>query len=857
MRPTLRAPAVLGRARRRSSIRTMLIVLAVVPSLALIGLWGFTTSHLWSETSDLKDQNSIGVEAGPAAFVAMGQLQEERRLSAAWLAARDDRGRAELDAARARTDAALDDFTRMLVKFAGTDSDLPVRTKLIEDARGPLAADRTRIDRRDGKRSELLQRYDTIIDAHLSTFSVLARVDSNGTMTYRSMTIVDMFRVSELTAREDAVLTYAIGVNELKPDEYLAFAEAAGARRVLFAQEIASRLEPEFLRRFQEMTAGQPWQALIAAENAVLAMGVDGRPSTGLALPRETADWRGTLDQVMTQLTAFNGERTAVIINASEKRVEDQEFTVWTITALGLAAVVVVSLLSWAVTRSLRRRLLGLHRDTVELAEKRLPAVIARLSTRGGTGVPEREELAAVAPKTTHGNDEIGQVAAAFSTAERAAVDGAVRLAREREGYAKVFHNVALRTQSLVGRQLRVLDAMENRHQDPELLDDLYVLDHLATRLRRYEENLVILSGHLPGRRWSKPVRMVDVVRSAVGEVEDYHRVEVRVGSDLSLAGPAVGGVIHLLAELLENATKFSPPDTPVEVRGMPVATGLAVEIEDRGLGMSAEEFEALNAELADPTPFDMVALADDLRLGLFVVAQLAQRYGISVALRPSPYGGTLAIVRVPKNLIIGSDEWTRDDQDDAEDQDGGTPGNATDTPDGRDADRPSLTPAPDEQQAADPRTPPPATVTRLTIPAPSTAGDARDATDTGGTRQADPANAHVTEEATAEVTGAVERPRAPEHAVRSASLSASSLTSGPTSSRPKPLPRRVRQTHLAAPLRDAPHETADAETSDRPDRPARPTPREAAATISAFQRASERARAAADIITEPPEKDS
>ncbi|HSA50222.1 MAG TPA: ATP-binding protein, partial [Yinghuangia sp.] len=542
----------------------------------------------------------------------------------------------------------------------------------------------------------------------------------------------------------------------------------------------------------------------------------------------------------------FNGQRAETIVDAAEERVDDQEFTVWLITALGLTVVAAVSLLCWGVTRSLRRRLMGLHHATVELAQKRLPSVIARLS-RGeqvdgaALGLDDLTDTSQM-PELPHGNDEIGQVAAAFGTAERAAVDGAVRLAREREGYAKVFHNVALRTQSLVGRQLRVLDAMESRHQDPELLEDLFLLDHLATRLRRYEENLVILSGHQPGRRWSKPVRMVDVVRSAVGEVEDYARVNVRVASDLSLAGPAVGGVIHLLAELLENSTKFSPPDTPVEVRGMPVATGLAVEIEDRGLGMGAEEYETLNAELAQPTPFDMVALADDLRLGLFVVAQLAQRYGINVALRPSPYGGTLAIVLIPRELIIGPDG-----SDDA------------DTPEaGESADDSAPTASGEPTDGAEPAEPgeplpqaTPATVTRLSIPAPSRGSDADEAT--GPDAAADTDENETVEAPVGAETAETANPAGPSPAAAAPSETAPA-TPPAGNGRPKPLPRRVRQANLAAPLREArADESTDAESGG--DAPARPSPREAAATISAFQRASERARATADVTTERPKE--
>ncbi|NUU25672.1 MAG: sensor histidine kinase, partial [Streptomycetaceae bacterium] len=647
MRRPLRALAGANRQPRRSSIRTLLVVLAVVPSLALVGLWGFTTSRLWSETSEFKDQNKIANQAGGPAFEVMLQLQTERRLSALWLAAPNEAVKTQLQGARAASDAGLAKFTGLLEGLGGTRPDVIDKARRIETARAALPATRGQIDRRDGDRPVLLRPYTDAIEMQMDTFATLSRLDADGKLTFGANTLIDMFRVGEMIAREDAVLSYAEAARRLGPDEYLEFAYAAAARRAIVAEQVVPQLDPEFLRSYQALAAGQPWRAMNAAEDAVLGVAARGSATaTGFAVPPEVGGWRGAIDQVVPQWAQFNTQHAGSLVEASEKREDDLATTVWLITGSGLAVVVVVSLLCWGVTRSLRRRLLGLQEATVELAEKRLPVVIDRLS-RG-----EAVDTAAELPELPHGGDEIGQVAAAFDTAQRAALDGAVRLAREREGHAKVFHNVALRTQSLVGRQLRALDAMENRHQDPEILEDLFVLDHLATRLRRYEENLVILSGHHPGRRWSRPVRVIDVVRSAVGEVEDYSRIDVHVAADLALSGAAVGPVIHLLAELLENATAFSPPDTPVEVRGMTVAKGLVVEIEDRGLGMGEEEYAALNAELENPKAFDMVALADDVRLGLFVVAQLAQRYGITVTLRPSPYGGTLAIVFLPKELI-------------------------------------------------------------------------------------------------------------------------------------------------------------------------------------------------------------
>ncbi|WP_433604362.1 sensor histidine kinase [Dactylosporangium sp. CA-139114] len=217
----------------------------------------------------------------------------------------------------------------------------------------------------------------------------------------------------------------------------------------------------------------------------------------------------------------------------------------------------------------------------------------------------------------------------------------------------EVFLNIARRSQTLLHRQLALLDGMERRTHEPDDLADLFRVDHLAPRMRRHAEDLVILAGSTPGRGWRHPVPVIDVVRGAVSEVEDYARVQaVSVGAG-AVAGRAVGDVMHLLAELLENATSYSPPHTRVQVAGQLVPNGFVVEIEDRGLGMGVEALEEANRRLAQPPQFDP---GNSARLGLFVVAQLAARHGVRVVLRSSPYGGVTAVVLVPADLVVAAE---------------------------------------------------------------------------------------------------------------------------------------------------------------------------------------------------------
>ncbi|MGW4891913.1 ATP-binding protein [Kitasatospora sp. NPDC004240] len=326
-------------------------------------------------------------------------------------------------------------------------------------------------------------------------------------------------------------------------------------------------------------------------------------------------------------------------------------------TALVAGSVVVAVVLLWSLlsgarlARSLGARLADLRSDTLAVAQREIPEVVGRL--HGGESVPTPPAWV----PSRRGGDELQQAADGLGAVRQAAVAAIIHQAQGREGTKKVFLNIARRTQILIHRQISMLDALEREHEEPELLRELFAVDHLATRMRRNAENLVILGGALPARRWRNAVPMVNVLRSAVSETENYARVVVQGVPRASLSGQAVADVIHLVAELIENGTTFSPPYTQVQVSAQEVPKGLAVEVEDRGLGMGEEEYERLNDYLANPPELDVSALGDDLRLGLFVVARLAARHDIQVTLRPSPYGGTRAVVLVPSVLLEQPDQ--------------------------------------------------------------------------------------------------------------------------------------------------------------------------------------------------------
>ena len=322
----------------------------------------------------------------------------------------------------------------------------------------------------------------------------------------------------------------------------------------------------------------------------------------------------------------------------------DAKRRLWAVSIVGAVGFLLTLLVTILLGRSINRRLTVLRTSALTLAREQLPAVVARL--RRGESV----DVAAEAPPVHEGNDEIGQVGQAIDAVRQTAIRSAIDEARVRQGVNDMFRNLARRNQSLLQRQLSVLDDMERRATDPDVLEDLFKMDHLTTRMRRHAEGLIILSGAPPGRSWSAPVKLIDVMRGAVAEVEDYARVTASTQSRAALSGSAVTDVIHLLAELIENATTLSPPFTQVRVGGESVANGFAIEIEDRGLGLSPQRLAELNDRLANPPDINP---ANTEQLGLFVVGQLARRHGINVTLRPSPYGGTTAVALIPRVLVV------------------------------------------------------------------------------------------------------------------------------------------------------------------------------------------------------------
>ncbi|WP_406690774.1 nitrate- and nitrite sensing domain-containing protein [Saccharopolyspora sp. ID03-671] len=639
-RATLRTPsALLPRFLRPKTVRAKTVALLAVPVVSLMALWSLTTVTAVQDAWSLHQAEQLDRTLSAPLHQVVRTLQDERAAAARHLSTPGST--TELEALHQRSSAAAEELRTGVQRSSATIANL-----------APQMRDRVTTFNTD---------LDALADRHQSILNANTDWDS----TYRAYNAVidDVFslqeqvvtaqqdeaadgarlalgigRVEEMLERQNTAATSAFAGARMTGEQHEAFAEALGGQRVL-TDDLMPDLAAGERDAYRQLTETDGYRTLADMQSRLL--GTDPA-ALGSVPPKLWGESVGQVSQAMEAGRDRAEKAGANAAAAASAAVLDR--AIWTV-ALGLVAVLLALAISVRIGRGMVIELVGLRNSAMELADEQLPAAMRRL--RAG----EQIDVSTAVPVITPGEGEVGQVGAAINAVQHSALQAAAERAELLTGVSGVFVNLARRNQSLVHRQLGLLDSMERRTESEADLEDLFRIDHLATRMRRHAESLIIMSGATPGRAWRTPVALMDVIRSAVSEVEDYTRVKIRrLPQELSVLGSAVSDVTHLFSELVENATNFSPPDATVLVHGEAVGSGFVIEIEDRGLGMAPERMADANQRVKEAHRLE---LFDSGQLGLFVVSRLAHRQGIQVSLRRSPYGGTTAVVLIPSTILV------------------------------------------------------------------------------------------------------------------------------------------------------------------------------------------------------------
>ncbi|MGW7674110.1 nitrate- and nitrite sensing domain-containing protein [Streptomyces sp. NPDC054775] len=625
--------------------------MVLVPCVTLVPLLGAGDYQLLTAWQKKKTEAGQAHDIAASATGLFISFEQERELTEETRADPGSDALEELAKQRAVTDrtvAAFRPLRTLNTAVWDTGSTRPGLTEAmarIEQGLDSLPRQRREVDIGSSGQDKAFLYYNGLLESIISVFGELAQ-DGTPEVVAGRETLVDLLTSVDMIGREGAVLVHGWKSGHLTSDEYGRVVDAMSTGQYLLLKRVGPSLGDKEADLFQAMTAGQAWRSRANLERRLIATRTDAGTNQ-VTLPSAGVEWRSSSDVITSQLLRIVQLEKDDVSRAAIKSA-DETFAVFvSVSGTGLLAVGLIVVASWRLTSVLRRRIRELREVAQEL-QQRLPDTIDRLGR--GENIDLDAEVRLIEPTP----DELGELAQALNLATRNAVSAAVRQDEQHRGFSRLLQRVARRTQILIGLQVRKLDELESRYEDPEVLEGLFDLDHLTARLRRYEESLVILAGGQPHRRWRKPARLLEVLRAAQGEVPDYRRISLDVQDEIWVTAGVVAPLVHILAELMENATAFSKPPTPVEVRAVAVSRGVVVEVEDRGIGMEPEQYAATNAFLETPPALDVLTHADDARLGLYVVARLAAAQGIRVELRPSAFGGTRAIILLPKALVAG-----------------------------------------------------------------------------------------------------------------------------------------------------------------------------------------------------------
>ncbi|GIH74909.1 nitrate- and nitrite sensing domain-containing protein [Planobispora longispora] len=643
-----------GRARKTGNglrlrnwrVRSRLVALILVPTAALVLLAGLQVAASVNAASDYQRVNDLA-RLSDRIGALTHELAEERDRTAWFIAL----GRPEDVAEEVRDQMGAVDSTAARVRDGGTLIAGETAGRTGDEIRAALA----RLDdlaplRRQALEEKLLP--DAAIDAYtlviadlLSLHDELGKGSSDDLLFGRSLTLDALARAKESLSLQRALLSVVLVAGRFEQEQMERFLGAISSERNERAA-FSAEAGPEDRRFFDETVNGHTADRADFLRELVMVRAASGASLKGLDLSEEddARQWYEAVSVTIDRMRAVEQRHAEAIVTRSRELRDAERDRALVVAGSAAGLLLAILLITTGVARSLVRPLRRLRREALEVAGKRLPAYVQQVrESRDG------EAPAEVPPIGIMSRDEIGEVARAFDEVHREAVRLAGDEAKLRKTINAMFVNLSRRSQTLVERQLTLVERLERGERDDDRLADLFKLDHLATRMRRNSESLLVLAGQEVVRRWRQPVEIMDVVRASLSEVENYDRVVTRVHAEAAVTGPAVSDVVHLLAELVENAIAFSPEESKVTVSCDRTGNGMMISVTDHGIGMSAEEIAQANARLVAPPAADAAAAR---RMGLFVVGRLALKHGIRVQLRPQETGLT-AMVLLPESLLV------------------------------------------------------------------------------------------------------------------------------------------------------------------------------------------------------------
>ncbi|MEU2620141.1 nitrate- and nitrite sensing domain-containing protein [Streptomyces sp. NPDC007157] len=639
-------------ALRNWRISTRLVSLLALPVVAATSLGAVRINQSLDSIQQL-DNIKLLTDMTKQATELAAALQEERDQSAGPLAHGQSPTSPGVKGYEDKTDRARDNFLN-----ASEEIDTASKNGQLQGVRDSLVGLAGQLDdlakiRKDAYQqkensTQTVEAYHRLITQLIDLSQDMAQASSNPEMIQRTRALAAFSTAKEYASVQRAVIAAALPANNTT------FGDLSENDRLY--GESAQESETSELTIFRKIYAGNAAELLkpvdennptIESANTYAKRALGAQNGLNELSKRSYLDW---VDDSSTKIDQMKKIEHTLLEDMEQKARElrsssEQEAIISGALILLVLGVSLVG--AFIVARSMIRSLRRLQETATKVAQDRLPELVKQLSESDPQDVDTSVESVGV-----HSRDEIGQVAAAFDDVHREAVRLAAEQALLRGNVNAMFTNLSRRSQGLIQRQLSLISELESREADPDQLSSLFKLDHLATRMRRNGENLLVLAGEEPGRRWTRPVPLVDVLRAAASEVEQYERIELAAVPTTEVAGRVVNDLVHLLAELLENATSFSSPQTKVKVTGHALPDGrVLIEIHDTGIGLSPEDLAAINERLASPPTVDVSV---SRRMGLFVVGRLSQRHGIRIQLRPSDSGGTTALVMLPVDVAQG-----------------------------------------------------------------------------------------------------------------------------------------------------------------------------------------------------------